>query len=88
MLFLAPVFIGLALGISYPTTMGMSIERVDEAERATAMGLHQTIYALGMFVGPASSGMLASHLGLQPMFILTAFAALVLGLVGTLWIKS
>ncbi len=88
MLFLAPMFIGLALGISYPTTMGMSIERVDEAERATAMGLHQTIYALGMFVGPASSGMLASHLGLQPMFILTAFAALVLGLVGTLWIKS
>jgi len=88
MLFLAPVFIGLALGISYPTTMGMSIERVDEAERATAMGLHQTIYALGMFVGPASSGMLASHLGLQPMFILTAFAALGLGLVGTLWIKS
>ncbi len=87
-LFLAPVFIGLSLGISYPTTMGMSIERVDEAERATAMGLHQTIYAVGMFIGPAVSGIIASHFGLQPMFIITAFATLVLGLVGTWWIRD
>lgn len=82
-LFFAPAFIGLALGINYPVTMGMSIERVNDVERAIAMGLHQTIYAIGMFVGPALSGILADHLGLQPMFGITAFAALVLGIWGT-----
>lgn len=82
-LLLAPMFVGLALGISYPVTMGMSIERVNEAERATAMSLHQAIYAIGMFVGPAVSGVLADHIGLQPMFGVTAFAVLILGLWGT-----
>ena len=82
-LFLAPVFIGLSLGISYPVTMGMSIEQVNETERAIAMSLHQTIYAVGMFVGPACSGLVASYIGLQPMFSVTAFASLALGLYGT-----
>lgn len=82
-LLLAPMFVGLSLGISYPVTMGMSIERVNEAERATAMSLHQAIYAIGMFVGPAVSGVLADHIGLQPMFGVTAFAVLILGLWGT-----
>jgi MFS family permease len=80
---LAPMLVGLALGISYPVTMGMSIERVDETERATAMSLHQAIYALGMFIGPAVSGVLADHIGLQPMFGVTAVAVLILGLWGT-----
>lgn len=83
MLLLAPMFVGLALGISYPVTMGLSIERVSEAERATAMSLHQAIYAVGMFVGPAISGVLAEHIGLQPMFGVTAVAVLGLGLWGT-----
>jgi len=82
-LFLAPVFIGLSLGISYPVTMGMSIEQVNETERAIAMSLHQTIYAVGMFVGPACSGLVASYIGLQPMFSVTAFVSLALGLYGT-----
>jgi len=63
--------------------MGMSIERVADAERTTAMGLHQAVYAIGMFAGPWLSGMLADAMGIGPMFALTAFACLVLGLVGT-----
>lgn len=82
-LFLAPAFVGLSLGTSYPVTMGLSIEHVNETERATAMSLHQAIYAIGMFVGPAISGVLADHIGLQPMFGVTAFASLALGLWGT-----
>jgi DHA1 family multidrug resistance protein-like MFS transporter len=86
-LFAAPVFIGLALGVGYPVTMGMSIERVEDAERTIAMGLHQAIYAIGMFVGPALSGVLADHIGLQPMFGGTAFVCLALGWIGARWIK-
>lgn len=81
--FIAPILTGLSLGIGYPVLMGMSIERVDDSERTIAMGLHQAIYAIGMFVGPALSGVIADHLGLQPMFGVTALAMLALGLWGT-----
>lgn len=85
--FIAPVFTGLALGIGYPVLMGMSIERVGNSERTIAMGLHQAIYAVGMFAGPALSGVIADQIGLQPTFGITAFVFLALGLVGTSKLK-
>jgi len=80
-LFVAEFFIGLSMGISYPVLMGLSIRDVDEASRTTAMGLHQAVYASGMFAGPWLSGMLAESIGLRPMFVVTAVATLALGLV-------
>jgi MFS family permease len=81
-LFVAPVFTGLGMGIGYPVLMGMSIVRVHDAERTIAMGLHQAIYAIGMFIGPAVNGAIANAIGLQPMFGITAFVTLVLGIAG------
>jgi DHA1 family multidrug resistance protein-like MFS transporter len=81
--FIAPIFTGAALGIGYPVLMGMSIERVEDSERTIAMGLHQAIYAIGMFVGPALSGVIADHIGLPAMFGITAFASFALGIFGT-----
>ena len=81
--FCAQLVLGLAMGIVYPVLMGLSIQQVNEQERATAMGLHQAIYAIGMFAGPAASGWLAAAIGLQPMFGVTAVMCLVLGLGGT-----
>jgi len=82
MVFLAQFCMGLSQGIGYPVLMGMSIEHVAEAERTTAMGLHQAVYAIGMFSGPWLSGILADTIGLQPMFGVTMFVCLVLGLLG------
>lgn len=76
---LAQVLIGLGYGVGYPIFMGMSIEKVDPAERATAMGLHQAVYSIGMFTGPWLSGILANSIGIQPMFAGTAAAFLVVG---------
>ncbi len=76
--------VGIGFGICYPILMGMSIEHVDTAQRTTAMGLHQSVYALGMFAGPWLSGILAARLGIRPMFALTALACLVVGVVGSL----
>jgi MFS family permease len=78
-IWVAHLFIGVALGISYPVLMGLSIREVSENERSTAMGLHQAIYAAGMFAGPWLSGLLAEALGLRPMLGITAFACLALG---------
>ncbi|MDI7275089.1 MAG: MFS transporter [Anaerolineae bacterium] len=80
LLILSQLVIGLAQGVSYPLLMGLSIQRVHEGERMTAMGLHQSVYAVGMFSGPALSGALAEVVGIRPMLAGTAVAALVVGL--------
>ena len=87
-LVIVPIFLGISLGIGYPVLMGMSIEREDDSERTIAMGLHQAIYAIGMFIGPALFGILADQIGLQPMFGLTAFACLAWVLSGTAQLKA
>ena len=86
LLFAAQFCMGLAQGIGYPVLMGMSIEHVADAERTTAMGLHQAVYAIGMFTGPWLSGIFSEAMGIQPMFGVTAVACLVVGLAGTHWL--
>ncbi len=88
LIFVAQVCIGLSQGIGYPVLMGMSIRHVADGERATAMGLHQAVYAIGMFGGPWLSGILADAMGIQPMFGVTAAACLMLGLFGTYWLAE
>ncbi|MHB0857664.1 MAG: MFS transporter [Anaerolineae bacterium] len=83
LLYVATVFMAIAQGIGGPVLMGMSIQRVDDAERATAMGLHQAVYAIGMFSGPWLSGILADAMGIRPMLAVTAVACLSLGLLGS-----
>ena len=83
MLFIAPVFLGIGGGIASPVLMGLSIENVADTGRSTAMGVYQTIYAIGMFAGPAVSGAIAGAVGMQTMFAITAFICLILGSFGT-----
>lgn len=87
-IFIAQFCNGLAGGIGYPVLMGSSIEYVREEERATAMGLHQAVYAIGMSVGPWLSGILADSLGIQPMFAWTAFFYLGLSLLGARQLRT
>jgi MFS family permease len=87
-LFAAQLCIGLCQGIGYPVLMGLSIQHVADEERTTAMGLHQSVYAIGMFAGPWLSGILADALGIRPMFGVTAFACLFLGWFGAHWLSN
>jgi MFS family permease len=80
LLFLAQFCVGLAQGASNPVLMGLSIRFVEEEQRATAMGLHQAVYAIGMFTGPWLSGVLADQIGIPPMYWATAAGCLVVGL--------
>lgn len=86
--FLSQALIGLAGGIGYPLLMGLSIAYVDEAQRNTAMGLHQAVYGMGMFAGPWLSGILADAIGVQPMFAWTAGAVLLVGLAGVKFVLT
>lgn len=78
----AQLIAGFAMGTGTPILMGMSIQKVDPTDRATAMGLHQGVYAIGMFAGPWLSGIMADAMGIQPMFAVTAGLCLAFGLIG------
>ncbi len=75
--------LGLGGGVGYPVLMGMSIRHVENSRRGTAMGIFQSLYAVGMFAGPWLSGILADAAGIQPMFGVTGVLTLVLGGLGT-----
>jgi len=79
LLALARVGYGVGQGLIYPTLMGLSIKAVPQSERASAMGIFQAVYALGMFGGPAISGLIADHLGLTAMFLVTGGFSLGMG---------
>ena len=93
MLIVSQVGIGYALGVAYPVLMGMSIRDVEEVERSTAMGLHQSVYAVGMFLGPWLSGIMATSaenagftapgMAVRITFAITAVGCFILGMLGT-----
>ncbi|MBI5303258.1 MAG: MFS transporter [Chloroflexi bacterium] len=86
--FLGQGFLGWGLGVSFPLLMGMSIKKIAGDERATAMGVHQSIYAVGMFVGPALSGVVADGIGIPMTFAITSIAVLMLGLLGARFLEA
>jgi MFS family permease len=69
-LFVSTVIMGLANGLYFPILLGLSIERVDAFHRSTAMGIHQSVYAIGMFTGPWIGGILADAVGIRMMFLI------------------
>jgi MFS family permease len=77
LLFVSTVIIGLANGLFFPILLGLSIIRVDTAHRSTAMGIHQAVYAVGMFTGPWIGGIVADLVGIRAMFAIVAAFGLV-----------
>jgi MFS family permease len=74
------VVAGFGRGVTGTTLMGLSIRHVSSAERATAMGVYQAVYAIGMFLGPLVSGAIGDHLGLAAIFLSTgAFQLVAIG---------
>jgi MFS transporter, DHA1 family, multidrug resistance protein len=71
-LFVGAGLVECGMGLGYPTLVGLMLRRVDQSERSTAAGLHQSVYAVGMFGGPWVGGILAAALGLRVMFAVVA----------------
>jgi len=72
-LFTGTVCMGFSFGMTYPILAGMSIQNVDRSLRTTAMGIHQSVYAAGMFMGPWVSGFIADAVGIRNTFLGTGF---------------
>jgi predicted MFS family arabinose efflux permease len=72
---------GLGRGLAMSVLIGMSIQKAEPDEKATAMGVFQAIYAVGMFLGPASAGFVAQALGPSGAFVLSAAMCIVAAVV-------
>ncbi len=81
LLFILQALLGFAHGVSYPVLIGACIQDIPENGRATAMGFHQSVYAVGMFLGPWIAGALADSIGIDGTFYSIGGGAAVLCLV-------
>jgi MFS family permease len=60
---------GLGIGIAFPVMMGLALQAVDPEARASAMGVFQSVYAIGMTLGPAISGVFARQWGIVGVYM-------------------
>jgi len=75
-LFISQFLGGFGTGTVFPLLMGLSIKNVSSDKRATAMGIFQAVYGLGMFMGPTVVGALTDGVGIKWGFITIGAVAL------------
>ena len=75
-LYLTQALNGFGQGICMPVLMGLAIQHIAPNLRATAMGLNQAVFALGMSVGPILTGTVGDLLSLQGAFLLVGSISL------------
>jgi MFS transporter, DHA1 family, multidrug resistance protein len=79
---------GFSLGLLFPLLLGMAIEFIPDEKRATAMGIYQAVYAIGMFAGPFLAGILNSAMGLAVGFYFAGSLGLVAAVFIVFWNKK
>jgi len=67
---------GFGTGTVIPLLMGLSMKNVSSDKRATAMGIFQAVYGLGMFMGPTVVGALSDGIGIKWGFVTIGVGAL------------
>ena len=65
---------GVAAGIMTPVVLDYIVKRCEPGSLGAAMGLHEGVYGVGMFIGPIAGGGLAEVYG--PQILYRALAAL------------
>ncbi len=69
---------GFGRGVLTTMLMSLSVQAIAPQQKATAMGVYQATYAVGMVLGPMASGALADSQGLAAVFYLSAALCLVI----------
>ncbi len=73
---------GFGRGILYTVTITLILFSFEDSSTGLAMGAYQAYYALGMFLGPAISGIVVNNFGINAIFWLSSFITLVALLIG------
>jgi MFS family permease len=83
LLVLTQIIAGFGRGLAFTLLMGLSIRDMLSERRATAMGLFQAVYGLGMFIGPVIMGFIGAFTDLTHGFIYVG----IMGLSGIIFAK-
>ncbi|MFY9424488.1 MAG: MFS transporter [Bacillota bacterium] len=75
---------GFARGVVLPVLMSLSIKNEPDETRATAMGVFQAVYGVGMVLGPIIAGIVGDLASLSFSFVLMGLVALVAALASAL----
>jgi MFS family permease len=73
-LYVSQMIGGFWRGLVFPLLMSFSVATMAPGAKATAMGVFQSLYALGMFAGPVVVGVMADTAGLGAGFWLCGLA--------------
>lgn len=63
---------GFSFGMAFAAFMSLSVVNTTSDEQSTRMGLFQTIYSLGMFIGPVIMGVMLQHINLASGYLFIA----------------
>jgi predicted MFS family arabinose efflux permease len=76
LLYVNQIVHGIGRGFAYSILMGFVFRLVSSDERATAMGVFQSIYSLGIFTGPIVGGWVGSFWGVNGIFVMSGVSTL------------
>ncbi|CAM3931267.1 MFS transporter [Paenibacillus alkaliterrae] len=79
---------GFAQGLHMPLLLGLAIRDVEPPGRATAMGLYQALYAIGMFTGPFLAGWLNEGWGLNGGFLFGSLLGAAAAMLVWVWARQ
>ncbi|WP_312053807.1 MFS transporter [Pantoea brenneri] len=68
---------GFSFGMAFAAFMSLSVINTTPDEQSTRMGLFQTIYSLGMFIGPVMMGVMLQHVNLSSGYFLIAALSII-----------
>jgi MFS family permease len=69
---------GLSVGALLAYCSSSIVRSFQENYQASAMGIYQSLFSVGIFLGPILSGLIGSQLNLESVFILSSFVSLLL----------
>ena len=67
---------------------GLRAAQGEPEARASAMGVYQSIYALGMTLGPAFSGLFAQQWGIWGVYLTNGVLLIVAIIVAAIWLRT
>lgn len=76
-LYLLQMIGGFGRGLLFPLLMVLSVQSIDDSRKATGMGVFQSLYAAGMFIGPVVVGLVSDSFSLREGFLLCGLFGLI-----------
>jgi MFS family permease len=79
---------GFSFGMAFAVFMSLSVVNTVEDEQSTRMGLFQTIYSCGMFVGPVLMGLMLQHINLSSGYLFIGALCFIAAVLTPLAVRS